>query len=232
MPGHPDGQNYPVWQGTPNFQAGAVVTSVAPLVMDATVTNFASLHIRITNVTGAITATFTDYADQAKTKVAFSCFWIIVTNTVLDVTFPSVAGFAELVMTTGQAGNQTADVLLQPTNVSEPKRVYTLGGFSQFVNFQNVAAGADFFDTMHFIMQGSGYLFLAPSDASGKLQFTLFDRSEAGAPQGTIYFNPGSAGVIGPIPVMQDVFPVVLQVHNTDGVGGHTFSYRYQVNSN
>lgn len=220
--GHVDFQDYPAWRGLPLFhQAGYLLTSINPLHINASITNFAGLIIEVSN----------NFAAQPGCTVQLSNgqhidVWIVQPLQELCVFCPILSAGGAVNVTTALAGTAAITVAVTPTNLQLPEYTYVFT--RQAIRRLNVAVAAATTDGTNYpqICGGHGYLFYQPLDNSGSLVVTLQEVNEAAASVADIYTATMPAVANQPVTVAFDVPAGSYQfsVHNTDAVNPHSYN--------
>lgn len=227
MPGHPDGQNYPIWRG-PYFAAAAAthIDSTHPFMAQGLVTNFASLAIEVfCTIAAGVTVTLRWWTDSTKTIQIAQVTWILQQNQVMSVIVPALTNFAELDITTTDVAGGACTTAVAPTNTPVTNYEYqVVNNIISNFNF-SVAASAVLVFPMPFIASGKGQFFFQDVNASGKLSFEIGIAGLTGGIIGGLVFNPAPVTQAYGELILPDR-PVVLEVINTDGVAAHNAGYQ------
>lgn len=228
--GHPDFQDYSNWRG-PVLAAGSpIVTTVAQYQVNGYVTNFASLFVSIGtafNNGGVVDISF--YTDTTRAVKTGNFSWQL-WDTAVQVFIPVTGNFAELTITTANAGNQQFNVFVGPSNVSVPRATYT-AAFNQIeaVSLSVPASTTSFFQVPQ-TQTGLVYVSLMPNDTTGKLNFSLFELDDTGTAQGALIKHPGFT-TDAYLSTACGERVLQAQIQNTDGVSAHVLAYRVRVQS-
>lgn len=229
LSGYPDFQTTPQWRGPLNPTVTKIINSTTPAVYDELVSNFASLFFKVVQVGAGCQVNLTYYLDSSKAITLGAYYWAIRNPNYLSVIVPNLGNFAEAVISTSLVPNQSVTTLMQPCNIPVPKPFYP--ETQNYVHDTgSVAAGATNFYNMPQIMEGSGVYIIEPGDAAGKLDYSMYEVSLDNTFRNNIlaYIAP-TAQVVQPF--QSSVYPVTLKIVNNDGVAGHPFTIRVQVQS-
>ena len=228
--GHPDFQDPAVWRGPVTFGQAITVTTVSTTVVDTEVTNFASVVITATPPTNGVTITCAFYTDSTKALLASFQSWTLSAGARLEVIVPSMANFLEVRVTTAQAGNQNLSLVVLPTNLGVSRIAYPRTGNSTSALNQSIALSSSQAFVLPQVIEGEGYLYANPLDASAKLNLTVRHLAQDGTALSKIAQVTGLAAAQD-LEFLTSTNPVDVLVTNTDGAAAHSLELRCQVQS-
>lgn len=222
--GHPDGQNFPIWQGSAISTGLHNVVSGTPVVNQWTTVNFASAYILVGPLSAGVTAVLAFFADAAFTQQIILKAWIIRSGNSVSVITPALGPYARLNVNTAQAGTIATGIVIVPVNTPVPGDVYPDSGNTvrDPLNLATPNQVVDYF--FPFVSEGEGLLVFTPTDATGKLSIAVNEVNEAGTIDGIAYTNPGPVASTGPIFFKSSRQQMKVTITNNDGAANHGYS--------
>lgn len=183
MPGYPDWQRQPLWQGTPlvnlygaSFPAGQTLFGPWPML------SFGQLLVVASGQAGSHRLTVSWWDDQAMTKPIYTDIWDFNGGETLTVTVPAGGPWVSVTMDNKATAAQTGNLQVTPTNT--PGGLHGYSGnvltFGMYEFSGNVAGGATFSTVCNVLYSGPATLSVHAS-VSGLWHVGLFTWSAATA---------------------------------------------------
>jgi hypothetical protein len=225
MPGHPDGQNYPLWQGTPASQGFFNVVNGTPVIVQWQTVNFNASYILVGPLTAGVSVALAYFADAARTQMIILKAYVIRGGQSLTMITPALGPYAQLNVNTSQAGTISTQIVVVPVNTPVTADTYPDSG--NLIANPTVALVASQVDDVFFpfVAEGEGSVMVIPSDALGKLNFAINEVNESGVIDGIAWQAIGPAAQVGPVLFKTGRKQCKLTITNTDAGGPHGCSY-------
>lgn len=224
MVGHPDDQSYAIWRGPLPRVGFFNVTAASPVITDIITTNYASLYMFVGPLTAGVTVALGFYSDSTKVNLLILKSWVIRGGQSVSVIVPSLGNFAEMKVSTAQAGTINTQINIAPVNT--PVLIDSYPDSGNIVNDPgNVAVASQVVDYFPpFVQEGEGQLMFAPTDALGKLNVAVNQINEGGTIDGIVYESLGPTVPVGPILYKTSRKPVKVTITNTDAGAAHGYA--------
>lgn len=221
--GYPDYQNYPMWAGAAIAVPNAPVSNAVNFVKDYQLGNFSSIWLFTNAVTFGTKCLVTYYSDSTKSVQLHTYQWVLQAGTSVSVIIPNLGPFAEITISQFQGGSQNVTLDVIPLNVPVTRMVYPAQR-NTVSKLASIAAGAVLLFTMPQTMEGTLYFTVTPGDATGKVDYEVWETMEDAA------LNNVLTSDLGAIPRATMVasssnFPVTVRVANNDAVNPHNYGF-------
>lgn len=188
MPGHPDGQNYAIWRGTPLSQGNPYFLKASTgITAPAVVTNFESLLVFLSPVGPIpVTITITFYADQAFATPIGSLTWNLAKTQSITFFTPILGNFVKVFITTTDATGTNIAYSVQATNVPVTATRYVAEPNVIDVPLQSIAALTTVIFPLPNVGAGAGYWFVFDPNTTAKFSARVITLNPDGTEHGTI----------------------------------------------
>lgn len=226
--GYPDNQAYPNWRGPILSGVSFIVTASDPFTLEEYVTNFASVYFSMNLASGiGVTIDVGFFTDATLSAKAAEWQYVVTNNCQLSVLIPALSNYIRIVISTSQTGNQGGSATLLPLSVQHPLQHYPQPVQPVANSTETVPASTTNGHIIQQVMEGTGYLWIEPLDASGKIQVSIRELNESGNAVNTIWQDtlPAVANQGTTIDFVTGLKPVILQLLNTDAANPHSVAY-------
>jgi hypothetical protein len=227
--GYPDNQLLSIWRGTPLGQGTFTVTTVASLVVQGWVTNFASLALFANLQNGVGVTIRTQFYTDDTLAVALQTY-VHVLSTVgvgVDVVLPAMGDYVVVTIFTGQAGNNPVIYSIEPTNTPVTKPTYQGSPNSIDALAASIGAGVSQVIQLPYVMEGNGQLFVQCGNAGTSFNMEADSILESGALSSNLARSTAITGS-GNLTFLAPSSPVQMTIKN-NGAAAEPFSWHCQV---
>lgn len=225
MPGHPDGQSYAVWRGTPLFaSASAPISNGNPIIVTGLITNFASIRIRAsTSPANGMTINCQYFTDPTLTVPVGGYSWGVPNGMSLDVLAPALGNFVQVTVSTTTVAVFDIALAVLGMNVGVSAPTYPFANNDVSATTVSVAASSSVIVPLLFVMAGRAHFWWRDITSSGKLSFFINALALNGVPGVGITTNAAPVTqVSGDFTI--DATPLCVNISNSDTVA-HSAGY-------
>lgn len=226
MPGHPDGQSYALWRGTPLFASSSVAVSNGnPIIKSGLITNFASIRIRAsTSPANGMTVNCQYFTDPTLIVPVGGYSWGVPTGMSLDVLAPALGNFVQVTVSTTTVAVFNIALAILGMNVGVSYPTYPFPTNDVESNSTSVAASSSLIVPLLFVMAGRCHFSFRDINSSTKLSFFVSVYNLDGTVGEPIIPNLAPQGQ-GFEDFTIDATPLCVNIANGDAAAAHNAGY-------
>lgn len=226
--GYSDFQGYPNATGLPIAdQPSFSLSPGTPFSAAGFVGNFPAVrvHVAPSGGTNGCAVNLAYYDDETLAFIVGQYNWLIGPGSSLPAVVPNLAPYAVLTITTTVAGANPCAIQLTPMTTSVPSaRYYAVGNEGTALNV-SVPLSSSTTLLLPFVVEGPGQLFVNPRDATGKLNFEVWEISQSGGNQFPVALLSGPTGA-AQVPLYAAGQTLRVAINNVDATAAHSFDAR------
>lgn len=225
MPGYPDWQAYPAWRGAAILNKEVTGNAGATVELASVpVTSYASLLIATDGVFSGGTLALWVSDDPTFGSYVAEKSWTVIPGTNLRALVPVVADYARIALASPAGAGADMTLVVKPVNVASGAVQYPVPTAYLAVRNQVLAASASESWVFPYIKPGPAWLYLHPSDSSGKVSLDVHLADDTGAIIASVVFFAAPTADQTVSLALPDQ-PVVVVAANNDAAASHTVSF-------